>query len=158
MFEFMAYLCPPDTKAPCRWRSSTTCSAKPTRISPPSMDRGPCAVQQVLRTDRQRPPCRALLTPCPRSSPLRSSITLKSVPMHQITAVRSWDPGIHFVGQHRRKTAQLFVCGDVKVVLSANRGDGTYIASVAVQVTNSAEAWRVQRPWEPPGLASSDHR
>lgn len=48
--------------------------------------------------------------------------------------------GFTFVGQHRRKTAQLFVAGDAKVVLSPNRSEGTFIASVAVRVADSTAA------------------
>jgi len=48
--------------------------------------------------------------------------------------------GFAFIGQHRRKTAQLFVAGGVKVVLTPVHQGGTYISSVALQVVNSTDA------------------
>lgn len=48
--------------------------------------------------------------------------------------------GFKFIGQHRRKSVQLFVAGGVKVVLSPNVRGGTYISSVALQVTDSNDA------------------
>ena len=86
-------------------------------------------------------PYRQLLTPMPKVEPIEviDHIEISTdAPDHCGALLGSL--GFTFVGQHRRKTAQLFVCGDVKVVLSANRGDGTYITSVAVKVTNSTEA------------------
>src|SRR5699024_3000788 len=48
--------------------------------------------------------------------------------------------GRALIGQHRRKTAQLFVAGGVKVVLTPVHQGGTYISSVALQVANSNDA------------------
>lgn len=48
--------------------------------------------------------------------------------------------GFHFVGQHRRKTAQLFELSEVRIVVSPAAAGGTYIASVAVQVQDSHDA------------------
>lgn len=48
--------------------------------------------------------------------------------------------GFDFVGQHRRKAAQLFTAGDVRVVLTPSASGGTYISAVAVAVENSAKA------------------
>ncbi|GAA2041978.1 dehydroshikimate dehydratase QsuB [Yaniella flava] len=49
--------------------------------------------------------------------------------------------GFRFAGQHRRKAPQLFVADGVKVVLSPTQSGGTSIASVAVQVADSAKAF-----------------
>src|SRR5699024_5476746 len=51
-----------------------------------------------------------------------------------------WALGFAFIGQHRCKTAQLFVAGGVKVVLTPVHQGGTYISSVALQVANSNDA------------------
>ena len=48
--------------------------------------------------------------------------------------------GFRFVGQHRRKAAQLFEAEDVKIVVSPTASGGTYIASVAAQVGDSRDA------------------
>lgn len=48
--------------------------------------------------------------------------------------------GFRFAGQHRRKSAQLFIADGVRIVLSPKPAGGTYIASVAVRVANSPDA------------------
>lgn len=48
--------------------------------------------------------------------------------------------GFRFAGQHRRKSAQLFVADTVQIVVSPTASGGTYIASVAVQVADSRDA------------------
>src|SRR5699024_11657145 len=48
--------------------------------------------------------------------------------------------GLACIGQPRRKPAQLFVAGGVKVVLTPVHQGGTYMSSVALQVANSNDA------------------
>lgn len=86
-------------------------------------------------------PFRQILTPMPKVDPIEVIDHIEiSTDVPDRCGALLGSLGFTFVGQHRRKTAQLFVCGDVKVVLTPNRAEGTFITSVAVQVANSADA------------------
>lgn len=61
--------------------------------------------------------------------------------------------GFRFVGQHRRKAAQLFEADDVKIVVSPTASGGTYIASVAVKVVDSRDALARAQALGAPGIS-----
>jgi 4-hydroxyphenylpyruvate dioxygenase len=86
-------------------------------------------------------PARELLTPMPKVEPAEviDHLEISTDAPERLGALLG-ALGFTFVGQHRRKTAQLFVSGAVKVVLTPNRADGTFITSVAVRVNDSADA------------------
>lgn len=86
-------------------------------------------------------PTREILTPMPKIEPVETIDHLEiSTDVPDQCGALLGALGFTFVGQHRRKAAQLFVSGGVKVVLTPNRGEGTFITSVAVRVSNSADA------------------
>ena len=86
-------------------------------------------------------PSHQLLTPMPKVEPLEHIDHIEiSTDVPDRCGALLGSLGFTFVGQHRRKTAQLFVCGQVNVVLTPNRGEGTFITSVAVTVEDSAAA------------------
>lgn len=86
-------------------------------------------------------PARQILTPMPKVEPVEviDHVEISTDSPDRCGALLG-ALGFTFVGQHRRKSAQLFVTGDVKVVLTPNRGNGTFITSVAVRVPDSADA------------------
>lgn len=86
-------------------------------------------------------PSRDILTPMPKVDPIEviDHLEISTDSPDQCGALLG-ALGFTFVGQHRRKTAQLFVSGEVKVILTPNRNEGTFITSVAVQVANSTDA------------------
>lgn len=86
-------------------------------------------------------PARDILTPMPKVEPIEviDHVEISTDAPDQCGALLG-ALGFTFAGQHRRKTAQLFTCGDVNVILTPNRAEGTFITSVAVRVANSAEA------------------
>src|SRR5699024_4362833 len=77
----------------------------------------------LIATDN---PARELLTPMPKVEPAEviDHLEISTDAPERLGALLG-ALGFTFVGQHRRKTAQLFVSGAVKVVLTPNRADGT---------------------------------
>lgn len=86
-------------------------------------------------------PAREQLTPMPKIEPIEVVDHVEiSTDMPDEVGALLGALGFDFVGQHHRKAAQLFVAGDVRVVLSPAAAGGTYISSVAVSVKDSAAA------------------
>ena len=143
MFEFMAYL----TQAGYRGPLSLEIFNDVFRETDPNITavdglRSLRWIQQgargLLAKDH---PHRQILTPMPKVEPIEviDHVEISTDAPDRCGALLG-SLGFTFVGQHRRKTAQLFVAGDVRVVLTPNRAEGTFITSVAVQVANSADA------------------
>lgn len=86
-------------------------------------------------------PARELLTPMPKIEPVEvvDHVEISTDVPDDFGALLG-ALGFDFVGQHRRKSAQLFTAGDVRVVLTPSTSGGTYISSVAVAVDDSAAA------------------
>lgn len=143
MFEFMAYL----TKAGYQGPLSLEIFNDVFRETNPDITavdglRSLRWIQQGARgLVAKDNPVRELLTPMPKIDPVEviDHVEISTDVPDQCGALLG-ALGFTFVGQHRRKAAQLFVCDDVKVVLTPNRAEGTFITSVAVRVANSAEA------------------
>ena len=136
MVEFMAHSDQCRLPGPLSLEFSTTCSAK----NQPGHHRGRWPTILALdptrrpRVGPQRNPARELLT--------NAKIGPVEVVDHVEISTDVPDDfgallgalGFDFVGQHRRKSAQLFTAGDVRVVLTPSTSGGTYINSVAVTV------------------------
>ncbi|HEY4578082.1 MAG TPA: TIM barrel protein [Yaniella sp.] len=86
-------------------------------------------------------PARELLTPMPKVEPLEviDHVEISTDVPDEFGALLG-ALGFDFIGQHRRKSAQLFTAGNVRVVLTPAASGGTYINAVAVAVEDSAAA------------------